>query len=99
MNFIRLSDNERKALNKSLEDFEGDVFLFGSRLDKDKHGGDIDILLKPYVNVSRYALKSRIIARFERVLQQSLDVVVYDEHSVFCQEILKYAKPIDRTSL
>ena len=38
---MRLDKIEKEALKKSLMDFKGEVFLFGSRLDDGKKGGDI----------------------------------------------------------
>ena len=98
MGYIRLSSLEKKALKTALEGFEGEVFMFGSRLDPKKRGGDIDILLKPIHGTDQYELKTRITSRFERVLEQSLDVVVYNEKNIFCQEIIKYAQPLNPTS-
>ena len=89
----------KKALKAALEGFEGEVFLFGSRLDPDKRGGDIDILLKPINKSNRYELKSKIASKFERALEQSLDVVVYNEQNIFCQEVMKYAQRFDPASL
>lgn len=92
MGYMRLSDIERKALKTALTDFDGEVYLFGSRLDPKKRGGDIDILLKPAKRTDRYALKDQITATFTRQLEQSLDVVVYNDKSEFCQEIIRYAQ-------
>jgi predicted nucleotidyltransferase len=95
----RLSEKEKKALKSALQDFEGEVYLFGSRLDPHKRGGDIDILLRPRRKTGRYELKTQIVSRFQRALEQSLDVVVYDDQNVFCQEIIKHAQPLDPASL
>ena len=95
MAYIRLSDVERDALNRALSGFEGEVYVFGSRLDADKRGGDIDILLKPVRKTDIYSLRNRIALCFERELQQSLDVVVFDDQSLFCREIVRHAKPFD----
>ncbi len=99
MDNLRLSTIERNVLRQSLDDFQGEVFIFGSRANLEKRGGDIDILLKPRFYENSYALKSRVVSRFEKVLEQSLDVVVFDDQSVFCQEIIKNAKLIDLTRL
>ena len=95
MENIRLSKLERNALDQALAGFQGKVYIFGSRLDQEKRGGDIDILLKPAQATDRYSLKNKVSARFERALEQSLDVVVFDEQSPFCQEIIKHARPLD----
>ena len=38
---MRLDKLERGALKFVLKDFKGEIYLFGSRLDDDKKGGDI----------------------------------------------------------
>ena len=96
---MRLSPLEKKALKTALEGFEGEVFLFGSRLDPDKRGGDIDILLKPNKKTGLYKLKTQVASKFERALEQSLDVVIYNEQNVFCQEVMKNAQRFDPTGL
>ena len=99
MNNIRLSSKERLAVKEALSDFQGEVFLFGSRLDSRRKGGDIDILIKPSVPENKLRLKQRIQTKFLRQLEQSLDVVVFDNQSPFCQEIIKNAQRIDPTRL
>ncbi len=42
---MRLDALESEALKYALNDFNGDVYLFGSRTDDTKKGGDIDILV------------------------------------------------------
>ena len=92
---FRLSEVEKKALKVALRDFEGEVYLFGSRLDLKKRGGDIDILLKPRKTQNSLALKLAVAGKFMKELEQSLDVVVYKAKNVFCQEVMKYARPLD----
>ena len=98
MSYMRLSGLEKKALKTALADFQGETYVFGSRLDPNKRGGDIDVLLKPAQKVNRYELKTKVILKFERALEQSLDVVVFDDQSLFCQEIVKHAQFIDPAS-
>lgn len=44
---MRLTDHERDAIKKAfMETFEeGKIYLFGSRVDDSKRGGDIDLYL------------------------------------------------------
>ena len=99
MDTVRLTLLERKALKIALGGFQGQVYVFGSRLDQRQKGGDIDILLKPARSGRFDKIRSAIESRFADALQQSLDVVVYDDKSVFCREIIKHARSIDPTSL
>jgi len=99
MGYMRLSSTEIKALKTALEGFEGEAYLFGSRLDPDKRGGDIDILLKPNHKIDQFELKTKITRKFERALEQSLDVVVYNDKNIFCHEVMKHAKRFNPAGL
>lgn len=90
---MRLSEDERKALKKALEGFEGEVYLFGSRLRDDLKGGDIDILLVPSKPENPVELSLRVQTRFFMECEQDIDVLVYRD-TPFFEEILKNAKRI-----
>ncbi|MEW6380375.1 MAG: nucleotidyltransferase domain-containing protein [bacterium] len=92
---MRLDECEQRALKYCLADFQGDVYLFGSRLDDTKKGGDIDILLVPETEGNPLQLSLRIQAKFFSICEQQLDVVIYKEDDPFCQEIIKGAQRLD----
>ena len=92
---MRLSVEEKKALKFSLQDFNGKVFLFGSRLYDNKLGGDIDLLLIPHSKVNKIKLAINIEARFFSQLEQKLDVIIYDENEAFSQEVISHAEEFD----
>ena len=48
IHFMRLSDRERNAIVSAVHsyDAQAQVFLFGSRVDDAKKGGDIDLLIR-----------------------------------------------------
>ena len=96
---MRLSPLERKALYKALDGYEGEVYLFGSRVRDDKKGGDIDILLKPRQQNKGFEISSQIRARFFLELDQDIDVVVYKEDDLFSQEMIKNAQRITLKNL
>ncbi len=86
---------EREALKFVLRDFKGEIYLFGSRLDDDKKGGDIDILLIPRNKANTFKLSLKVEARFFSICEEKIDVLVYDKNNLFFKEILKNAKRID----
>ena len=91
---MRLDNNEKKALKYALKDFEGKVYIFGSRADDNKKGGDIDILIFPKKNTGYFDLKIQIQKDFFLKCEQKLDVIIYDKHDLFCKEVLKNAKKL-----
>lgn len=91
---MRLDENEKKALKHALKDFRGEVYLFGSRTDDSKRGGDIDILLVPRTKAKPIKLSLDIQTKFFALCEEDIDVVIY-KNSPFCREMLKIAKRLD----
>lgn len=91
---MRLDLQERGALKFALKDFKGEVYLFGSRLDDAKNGGDIDLLLVPAQGVNPLRLSLRVKTRFFSKCEEKIDVIVYEDN-LFCKEALKNAKRIN----
>ena len=96
---MRLDVVERKALKYALGEFTGDVYLFGSRVNMKKRGGDIDLLLIPDKKTSSLKTALKVQSRYFSQCEQKLDVVIYDDKNPFCREIIKSAKRIDTTEL
>ncbi|MBR9690970.1 nucleotidyltransferase domain-containing protein [Candidatus Woesearchaeota archaeon] len=94
---MRFYTEEKEALKFALSDFKGKVYLFGSRLDNKKRGGDIDILLIPRKKTNPLKLSLKIQTKFFSKCEEKIDVVIYDSKSIFCKEILKSAKRLDIT--
>ena len=93
---LRISKRELKALKKALEGFEGEVYVFGSRLNLNKKGGDIDILLVPKGKVENTVkLAMEVQVKYFKETEEDIDVLVYREGEPFFQEILKHAKRLD----
>jgi predicted nucleotidyltransferase len=42
---MRLDNKQKETLYKGIEGIENEIYLFGSRVDDAKKGGDIDILI------------------------------------------------------
>lgn len=91
---MRLDMQEKKALKVALQDFKGRVYLFGSRTDEKKKGGDIDILLIPKKKSNPVELALKVQTRFFSLCEEKIDVIVYDG-GIFCKEILRHAERVD----
>ena len=92
---MRFDKQEKEALKYALRDFVGKVFLFGSRVDDSKKGGDIDIMVIPEKVASALRLSLDIQKRFFSRCEQKLDVIVYEKENPFCREVLKNGKRLD----
>lgn len=91
---MRLSTNEVEILKKSLLNISNDakLYLFGSRTDDSKKGGDIDILILSDKLTKRDIRKIRIDF-FENFGEQKLDIVLdkTNAQKTFTKHILKQA--------
>ena len=92
---MRFDIQEKEALKYALQDFKGKIFLFGSRLDDSKRGGDIDIMVIPEKKANALKLSLEIQKRFFSRCEQKLDVIVYNDDNPFCREVIKNGKGLD----
>ena len=74
---MRLDKKEVSALRKAIEDINGNVYLFGSRVDDAKKGGDIDILIFSQENAFR--LSRKVSVKFFMECEEKIDVVVMNK--------------------
>lgn len=72
---------------------EGEIFLFGSRVDDTKKGGDIDLYLELKDKTNLFEKKIKFLARLKRKLEnQKIDVVFNEDSSrLIEQEAKKWA--------
>ena len=77
---MRLYPDEKLALDKALEGIDDEVYLFGSRVDDNKKGGDIDILI--YSKKNSLRLSQEVSMAFLMELNSKLDVVVFDKDNM-----------------
>lgn len=73
---MRLDRRERFALFKAIENISDPVFLFGSRLEADKKGGDIDLLI--FSSQNALHLSQKIAVEFFKYCEEKVDVLVFD---------------------
>ncbi len=75
---MRLTTEQINTIVTTCRTFAGDgalVWLYGSRLDDTRHGGDIDLLIEPQESVN-LLLRARIKTRLEQTLSLPVDVMV-----------------------
>ena len=88
---MRLTDYEQEAIKKAfIETFEdGKIYLFGSRVDDTKRGGDIDLYLCPSQKFEDEKIRRRsfLIKLDEYIGEQKIDAVMAkDEARLIEQE-------------
>jgi len=81
---MRLDAEEREALSKALSGIEGEVYLFGSRVDDSKKGGDIDILI--FSGQKPLKLSNKVATNFFLHCEEKIDVVVLDPEKLSFEE-------------
>lgn len=90
---MRLQPKEIQTIVKVAKDIYGEgvkVYLFGSRLDDEKRGGDIDLLVRTEGKKENILARIRMIARLKLHLgDQKIDVIGDYEDSVVAYEALK----------
>lgn len=86
---MRLRKKEIEMIKSVVSEFvqNADIYLFGSRIDENKRGGDIDLYI-----VSEgmdYRTKIRISAKLKRLLKKPVDIII---HRDFGREIEQTAR-------
>lgn len=92
---MRLDAVQRRALRLALKDLyiKDEVYLFGSRVDENKRGGDIDLLI--YSQQPSFELARRVTRAFFKNCEEKIDVLVINpmkmtrEQELFVQTINK----------
>ncbi|CAK0767828.1 Nucleotidyltransferase domain-containing protein [Gammaproteobacteria bacterium] len=77
---MRLYLDEKNTLTEIIKNLDAEVYLFGSRVDDTKKGGDIDILI--FSNQNPLQLSQKISRDFYLALESKLDVVVIDKKNM-----------------
>ena len=76
---MRLKDSELAAIRSTILDLDKDaaVYLFGSRVDDGKKGGDIDLLVmsERLIRADKRAIRMKL---YELIGEQKIDIVIAD---------------------
>jgi len=93
---MRLSDAERGAIRRTIADFDPEamVYLFGSRTDDTKHGGDIDLLIMS--NHLKQGDRGKIRWNlWEQIGEQKIDIIIArDDTDPFVKIALQNGVPL-----
>jgi predicted nucleotidyltransferase len=89
---MRLSTTQHQAIKKYfLEVFkEGEIYLFGSRVDERRKGGDIDLYLRLKENKNLVRKKLDFLVKLKREIGQQKIDIVFDKN---------LNRPIDRVAM
>jgi len=88
---MRLKEDEKQVIVQAIKKFDSNacIYLFGSRVDNAKRGGDIDILVisKKLTYDDKIKIKSIF---FKKLDDQKIDLIIYkNTKDPFVQLILK----------
>jgi len=89
---MRLSKQYIDVIKKNFTLFfkNGDIFLFGSRVDDNKKGGDIDLYLAVDDHQNLFEKKIKFLSRIKRELgDQKIDVVFNTDSSRLIEQEAK----------
>ncbi len=76
----RLDEIQKQALINALDGVDGEIYLFGSRVDLNKKGGDVDILI--FSKDNPYYLSTEIKRKYFLNCEESIDVVVCNNENL-----------------
>lgn len=76
----RFDQQELSALANALNGIDEEVYLFGSRVNLEKRGGDIDLLV--YSKKNSLELSMLISCRFFLECEEKIDVLVLDKDNL-----------------
>ena len=76
---MRLTEREKESIKSVVHSIFGDakVYLFGSRLDDTKKGGDIDLFV--ITDTPSLEKKLEALAKLKRVLHKPVDLVLHKD--------------------
>lgn len=96
---MRLSELQRGALRKALDGVDGRAYLYGSRTDDSRRGGDVDVLI--FSDADPHRLSADVRVRYRMECDERIDVLVVNparidsEQRAFLDIIEKDILPIN----
>jgi predicted nucleotidyltransferase len=95
---MRIKPYEIKAIKSGFEKvfLDGRVFLFGSRADDCKKGGDIDLFIETNDKTDLFEKKIKFLAQIKKAIGEQKIDVVFDEDSdrLIEKEARRWAIPL-----
>ncbi len=89
---MRLDSTETNLIKTTIENVFGqsDIYLFGSRLDDSKKGGDIDLFIVTNDKTNLFEKKIKALTKLEQFLHKPVDIVIHKNYArAIEQEIMK----------
>ena len=92
---MRLIEKEIISIKKKFKEIfnDGDIYLFGSRVDDNKRGGDIDLFISlPYLLETKEFLSKKSqfrLALYDEIGEQKIDIVLAKDKPKLCNRKLK----------
>ncbi len=91
---MRISKRYISVFKKYFAEFfkDGEIFLFGSRVDDSQKGGDIDLYIKTLDHSNLFERKRKFLSRVKRELgDQKIDIIFnQDENRLVEKEAIKW---------
>ena len=92
---MRLPQKEIKIIKNKVNEIFGDciIYLFGSRVDDTKNGGDVDLYIIPKIKENLFKKRVKLKVILEDTLFKPVDIVVsINKNRLIEQEALKGIK-------
>jgi len=89
---LRVSKKEVELIKNMVKTIFGEtiIYLFGSRIDDTKKGGDIDLYIIPKINESIFKKNIKIKIMLEDVLFKPVDIIIAkDKNRLIEKEAMK----------
>lgn len=81
---MRITEYQKEQIKKNVEIIFGSaskVYLFGSRVDDNKRGGDIDLFIECNEEYNSYDNKIELLAKlYSAIGEQKIDIVLKDKN-------------------